>query len=118
MTEIINNSQQRQAKLKELILKLHSGESQEEVREELIKTLRKVPYIEVITVEQELISEGLPTEEVLKLCDVHSAVLQGNVDMSGAHGYPRRTPHRCDAQRESSVEAGDRASSLLSHSDR
>ncbi len=92
MTEIINNSQQRQAKLKELILKLHSGESQEEVREELIKTLRKVPYIEVITVEQELISEGLPTEEVLKLCDVHSAVLQGNVDMSGAHEIPTGHP--------------------------
>lgn len=92
MSQLINNSQQRQAKLKELILKLHSGESQEEVREELIQTLRKVPYIEVVTVEQELISEGLPTEEVLKLCDIHSAVLQGNVDLSGAKDIPDGHP--------------------------
>jgi DUF438 domain-containing protein len=46
----------------------------------------------VIIVEQELIDEGLPTEEVLRLCDVHSAVLQGNVDLSGARdiedGHP------------------------------
>ena len=92
MSDLINNSKARQAKLKELILKLHSGESEEMVREELIQTLRKVPYTEVVIVEQELINEGLPIEEVLRLCDVHSAVLQGNVDLSGAHkiedGHP------------------------------
>lgn len=83
MSELINNSHLRQAKLKALILKLHDGESEEIVRDELIQTLRKVPYTEVVMVEQELINEGLPTEEVLRLCDIHSSVLQGNVDLSG-----------------------------------
>jgi len=92
MSELINNSQQRQAKLKELILKLHSGESEEEVREELIQTLSKVPYVEVVMVEQELINEGLPIEDVLRLCDVHSAVLQGNVDLTGAKNIPDGHP--------------------------
>ena len=32
----------------------------------------------------ELISEGLPESEVLKLCDIHGEVLEGHVDFSGA----------------------------------
>ena len=92
MSELINNLQERQAKLKKLILKLHDGESAEAVREELIQTLRMVPYVEVVMVEQELISEGLPTEEVLRLCDVHSAVLQGHVDLTGALDIPDGHP--------------------------
>lgn len=92
MSELINNSQQRKAKLKELILKLHAGGSQDDVRKELMQSLSQIPYGEVVEVEQELISEGLPEEEVLKLCDAHSAVLQGNVDLSGFKDVPPGHP--------------------------
>ncbi|NIV34967.1 MAG: DUF438 domain-containing protein, partial [Anaerolineae bacterium] len=47
---------------------------------------------EVVEVEQELLEEGLPQEEVLKLCDVHSAVLEGNVDLSAARSIPEGHP--------------------------
>lgn len=69
MSELINNSESRKAKLKKLILKLHKGGNQEEVRQELINSLEQIPYSEVVEVEQELIEAGLPEEEVLKLCD-------------------------------------------------
>ncbi len=92
MSELINNSSERKARLKELILKLHQGEKQEDIREELLKSLSQIPYGEVIEVEQELISEGLPEEEVLKLCDAHSAVLQGRVDLSGQKNIPDGHP--------------------------
>ena len=82
MSEQIDNSKFRKLRLKELILKLHTGESEKTVREEFIHTLGNIPYGEVVEVEQELIAEGLPEEEVLKLCDVHSSVLKGNVDLS------------------------------------
>ncbi|HPT30603.1 MAG TPA: DUF438 domain-containing protein, partial [Prolixibacteraceae bacterium] len=62
MSEIINNSTERKKKLKELILKLHQGETQENVRNELLLSLSRIPYGEVVEVEQELISEGLPEE--------------------------------------------------------
>jgi uncharacterized protein len=88
MSENIDNSKFRKAKLKELILKLHEGESQEEVRQELLVSLSNIPYGEVVEVEQELISEGLPIEEVLKLCDAHSAVLEGRVDLSAKKRSP------------------------------
>ena len=60
MSELINNSKFRKEKLKELILKLHDGASADAVRQELMETLRHIPYGEVVEVEQELIMEGLP----------------------------------------------------------
>jgi len=75
-----------------LILKLHEGQDPEKVRKELIDSLENIPYGEVVEVEQELIEEGLPQEEVLKLCDIHSAVLQGNVDLSAAADIPDGHP--------------------------
>jgi DUF438 domain-containing protein len=92
MSELINNSTERKKKLKELILKLHAGESQEAVREQLLESLSQIPYGEVVEVEQELISEGLPEEEVLKLCDAHSAVLDGNIDLSSSKKIPDGHP--------------------------
>jgi DUF438 domain-containing protein len=83
MSELINNSRFRKKRLKELILKLHDGESPDQVRRELIESLRSIPYGEVVEVEQELMEEGLPQEEVLRLCDIHGSVLEGHVDLSG-----------------------------------
>jgi DUF438 domain-containing protein len=92
MSELINNSRFRKERLKELILKLHEGESPEKVREELIDSLKNIPYGEVVEVEQELMEEGLPQEEVLKLCDIHGSVLEGNVDLSAAKEIPEGHP--------------------------
>jgi len=92
MSELINNSQYRKERLKELILKLHDGESAESVRHELMETLKNIPYGEVVEVEQELIQEGLPESEVLELCDMHGSVLEGNVDLSGAKEIPAGHP--------------------------
>ncbi len=92
MSEHIDNSKYRKAKLKELILKLHHGESEEQVRHDLLVSLSKIPYGEVVEVEQELISEGLPESEVLKLCDAHSAVLEGRVDLSASKTVPEGHP--------------------------
>ncbi len=92
MSELINNSETRKSKLKALILKLHSGESENEVRKELMESLNQIPYGEVVEVEQELINEGLPEEEILKLCDAHSAVLHGNIDLSASKDIPEGHP--------------------------
>ena len=92
MSELINNSKYRKEKLKELILKLHNGEKPAQVRAELVSTLQQIPYGEVVEVEQELIKEGLPETEVLKLCDVHGDVLEGHIDVSGAQTIPEGHP--------------------------
>lgn len=92
MSELINNSKDRKNRLKAVILKLHEGETTENARKELLDSLSNIPYGEVVEVEQELIAGGLPEEEVLRLCDAHSAVLNGTVDLSTAKTYPNGHP--------------------------
>ena len=92
MSELINNSKFRKEKLKELILKLHDGADPKQVRTELINTLKQIPYGEVVEVEQELIQQGLPATEVLRLCDVHGEVLDGHIDQSSAKAIPEGHP--------------------------
>jgi len=75
-----------------MILQLHQGEAPDLVRNQLVKLLQNIPYNDVVEVEQELISEGLPEEEVLKFCDIHSMVLEGHIDQSGAKPIPAGHP--------------------------
>jgi hypothetical protein len=92
MSELINNSDQRKQILKGLLLKIHQGIDPEMVKTELVEVLKQVPYGEVVEVEQQLIEEGLPPEEIQKFCDVHSLVLDGNIDLSGARSIPPGHP--------------------------
>ncbi|NOR12095.1 MAG: DUF438 domain-containing protein [Candidatus Aminicenantes bacterium] len=92
MSELIDNVQKRKELLKHMILQLHDGTAPEAVKNQLIKLLGKVPYNDVVEVEQELISEGLPQEEVLKLCDIHSAALDGVLDHTEAKTAPPGHP--------------------------
>ncbi len=92
MSELINNAEKRRELLKHLILQLHKGEAPEQVKTQLKRILGQVPYNEVMLVEKELIEEGLPLTEVLKLCDIHSAVLKGDIDHSGAKTAPAGHP--------------------------
>jgi len=92
MSELINNSGERKALLKHMILQLHEGIAPEEIRKQLVKMLSKVPYNEVVEVEQELINEGLPETEVLRLCDIHTEALEGHIDLSGMKIVPAGHP--------------------------
>lgn len=78
--------------LKHMILQLHKGEAPGEVRRSLVELLKSIPYNEVVQVEQELINEGLPEDEVLKFCDIHTQVLEGHIDQSGAREIPAGHP--------------------------
>lgn len=102
MSELVNNSQNRRDLLKHLILQLHKGEAPDVVKNRLIDLLRKVPYNEVVQVEQELIAEGLPQEEVLKFCDIHTAVLDGSIDTSAQKVVP--AGHPVDTYKKENIE--------------
>lgn len=92
MSELIENTQKRKELLKHMILQLHEGTAPEAVKKQLIKLLGKVPYNDVVEVEQELINEGLPQEEVLKLCDIHTMALDGVLDHTEAKTAPPGHP--------------------------
>jgi DUF438 domain-containing protein len=92
MSELINNSENRKRLLKHLILQLHEGTAPEQVRSQLMNLMQKIPYGEIVEVEQELINEGLPETEVIKLCDIHGKVLEGNIDHTFAKEVPEGHP--------------------------
>jgi len=92
MSELIDNAAARKNVLKHLILQLHQGKAPDEVRPQLLRLLGRVPYSEVVTVEQELISEGMPASEILELCDLHSAAMKGAIDRSQEKSVPPGHP--------------------------
>lgn len=80
MSELINNRVHRQQVLKELITDLHKGHSVEEVKERFAKLIEGVSVSEIADMEQALIREGMPVEEIQGLCDVHAAVFKGSIE--------------------------------------
>lgn len=105
MSEYINNSSQRKEMLKHLILELHRGTAPEQVKKRLMAMLKAVPYNEVVEVEQELIADGVPESEILKLCDIHAAVLDGSIDTSRAKSVPPGHPVDTFKQENRALEA-------------
>ncbi|WP_373759850.1 DUF438 domain-containing protein [Bacteroides heparinolyticus] len=93
MSEIINNSAQRKEMLRHLLLRLHEGENPEALRNRLVEVLKTIPYNEVVEVEQTLINEQLLSEaEIQDFCDLHTAVLDGSIDLGGAKAIPAGHP--------------------------
>ena len=87
MSEFINNHRNRMDDLKELLKKLNNTGSIESVKTEISEKLKTVPYEDVLAVEQELISEGMPSDKMLELCDLHSNALSGLIASN-----PKTTP--------------------------
>lgn len=76
MSEYINNVTHRKEKLKEALRRLHQGTPMEQLREEFADVLRNASAGEVAQIEQALIQEGMPVEDIQNLCDVHVALFR------------------------------------------
>lgn len=75
----------RKNTLKEIIRQLHEGASPEEVKEKFKKILEGVTAEEIARIEQELVQEGMPREELQRLCDVHLAVFKDQLQEQELH---------------------------------
>jgi len=80
MSELINNNQVRKEQLKALIKKLHQGVPFEQVKQEFQEKFGSVSTLEIAQMEQSLMAEGMPAEEIRKLCDVHAEVFKGSIE--------------------------------------
>ncbi|HNR05111.1 MAG TPA: DUF438 domain-containing protein [Bacillota bacterium] len=92
MSEIINNREYRQKVLKELIMELHAGKTVEEVKSRFEELIKGVSASEISEMEQALIMEGMPVEEIQRLCDVHAAVFKGSIEDIHKVRKPDETP--------------------------
>jgi len=92
MSETIHAAERRKELLKHMIRQLNKGEAVDTVRQSLVRLLGTVPYEQVVEVEQELMAEGLPQEEILKLCDVHAQALRGHIEKPEQTAVPAGHP--------------------------
>ncbi len=77
MSELIDNRAHRISILKEIIQHLHAGAAPELVKERLRKLVGETDATEIMAMEQQLMAEGMPVEEVRSMCDLHSQVTRG-----------------------------------------
>ncbi len=80
MSEFINNREYRQQELKKIIQKLHEGATVEAVKQEFEALTQGISAVEITEMEQALVNEGLPVEEIQRLCDVHASVFKGSIE--------------------------------------
>lgn len=66
--------------IKDIIKRLHQGAKPDEVKAQFKEILQGVGPVDIARIEEELIKEGMPQEEIHKLCDVHLAVFKESLD--------------------------------------
>jgi len=66
--------------LKSIIRRLHEGADPEEVKEEFKDVLKGTESFDIAQIEQQLIEEGMPIEEIRRLCDVHLALFRESLE--------------------------------------
>lgn len=76
MSELINNRAHRIQTMKDIITHLHRGGSPDDVRARLRQLVGETDASEIAAMEQALIADGMPVEEVQSMCDLHASVLR------------------------------------------
>ncbi|AWB42921.1 PAS domain S-box protein [Paenibacillus sp. CAA11] len=100
MSELINNREtgaqettKRQEMLKEIIKELHQGKSVEEVKAKFEQAVGDVSVEEISAMEHALMEEeGIPVEEVQRLCSVHTALFKGSIEDIHRPSKPEEQP--------------------------
>jgi len=92
MSEIIDNRARRIRALKDIIKHLHAGQPPDAVRQKLTEIVQATDYSEIVAMEQELMAEGMPVEEIQCMCDLHSQVTRDVLVQIPARSVPPGHP--------------------------
>jgi PAS domain S-box-containing protein len=85
-------SDEKIAKLKEIILDLHQGVPFEEVKKRFDELIADVEPTEIAAMEEQLIKEGMPAKEVQRLADLHVSVFKEALDVKDIPDAPAGHP--------------------------
>jgi DUF438 domain-containing protein len=72
----ISDPEKKQAALKDIIRALHAGEDMAVLKQRFSELVKGVEATEIAKMEQALMDEGLPAEEIKRLCDVHVEIFK------------------------------------------
>ncbi len=82
MSELLGDHRKKVELMKEIIRKIHQGTAPAELKEQFKQIVANASPLEIAQVEQELVDEGIPAEEIRQLCDVHIEVFKESLDKS------------------------------------
>ncbi|MBW6467419.1 MAG: DUF438 domain-containing protein [Brevefilum sp.] len=80
MSEYIDNASKRKQALKEVIQRLHAGETVEDLKEKFGGAISGATAAEIAEAERALISEGVSVAEIQRLCNLHVAVFRDTLE--------------------------------------
>ena len=99
--------------LKAIIRKLHDGAPLAEARRDFEASVGKASPQEIAEMEQALIREGMPVQEIRRLCDVHVGVVCGSLNQQPASVVPPGHPvHTYQAENRAIEQAAARWTTL------
>ena len=76
MSELIDNRAHRLRTLKEVVRHLHEGHAPAEVKSRLEGLVRECDASEIAAMEQELIADGVPAQQIMLMCDLHAQAVR------------------------------------------
>ena len=82
----------KKATLKDIIRALHKGLPVEKARDRVRNEIGSISTQELVEIEQALMDEGLPPDEVTRFCNVHVLLVQDSLEEPGAAGGPAGRP--------------------------
>ena len=86
------NDMSREDQLKEVIKRVHQGDSVQDLKHEFRYLLEHLSAEEVASMEQSLVNEGFPVESIQELCEIHVDVfedsLKKNIEQTQQDTHP------------------------------
>jgi hypothetical protein len=76
VSELIDNRAHRIRTLKHVITRLHQGEAPAAVKPQVLALVKECTAGEIASMEQELMADGIPATEIMRMCDLHSEALR------------------------------------------
>ncbi|MCG2791348.1 MAG: DUF438 domain-containing protein [Actinomycetia bacterium] len=79
MSESLKKKENKKEVIKDIILKLHQGLSIEEAKKKFEEEAGTITSSEIAEIEQSLINEGMPVDEIKKFCNVHALLFESSL---------------------------------------
>jgi hypothetical protein len=93
MGPLSGKKDENKEKIKEMLKQLHSGAKVEEVRAKYKGVLEGMDVAEIGRIEDELVKEGMPVDEIHRLCDVHLALFKDQLESQKPLAEPGHPIH-------------------------
>ena len=95
MSELIDNRRHRVESLKTMIKELHAGADPASLKGRFRAVLEHAGAAEISAMESELMAEGMPEQEIRRMCELHVAVFRDTLEQRPAPqaqpGHPVHT---------------------------